>query len=72
MAGHDIIDNRKIKLVDNMNNMNKILSPTESARLAVGYFFPSGLTLIAQQLGNLKRTAPVNQQHRQPRNPPRL
>jgi hypothetical protein len=41
---HDIIDNRKEKLID---HINRILSSTESARFAVGYFFLSGLQSIA-------------------------
>jgi hypothetical protein len=48
MPTHDIIDNRKEILVD---HINQILSSTEAARFAVGYFFLSGLTSIA---GNLK------------------
>ena len=44
---HDIIDNRKEKLVD---HINRILSSTESARFALGYFFLSGLTSIAEKL----------------------
>ena len=47
MPTHDIIDNRKEKLVD---HINRILSSTESARFAVGYFFLSGLESIAQRL----------------------
>jgi hypothetical protein len=48
---HDIIDNRKEKLVD---HINRILSSTESARFAVGYFFVSGLESIAQRLAGVK------------------
>src|SRR3989442_7591009 len=48
---HDIIDNRKQKLVD---HINRILSSTESARFAVGYFFLSGLESIAQRLASVK------------------
>ena len=51
MPTHDIIDNRKEKLVD---HINRILSSTESARFAVGYFFLSGLESIAQRLAGLK------------------
>jgi hypothetical protein len=40
---HDIIDNRNEKLVD---HIKRILSSTERARVAVGYFFLSGLTSI--------------------------
>jgi len=48
---HDIIDNRKEKLVD---HINRILSSTEAARFAVGYFFLSGLESIASRLAGLK------------------
>ena len=51
MPAHDIIDNRKEILVD---NINRILSSTESARFAVGYFFLSGLTSIADKLKDVK------------------
>jgi hypothetical protein len=51
MPTHDIIDNRKEKLVD---HINRILSSTESARFAVGYFFLSGLESIAQRLADVK------------------
>ena len=51
MPSHDIIDNRKEKLVD---HINRILSSTESARFAVGYFFLSGLESIAQRLAGVK------------------
>jgi len=51
MPTHDIIDNRKEKLVD---HINQILSSTESARFAVGYFFLSGLTSIGQKLADVK------------------
>jgi hypothetical protein len=47
MPTHGIIDNRKEKLVC---HINRILSSTESARFAVGYFFLSGLESIAQRL----------------------
>ena len=50
MPTHDIIDNRKEKLVD---HINRILSSTESARFAVGYFFLSGLESIAQRLAGV-------------------
>lgn len=46
MPAHDIIDNRKEILVD---HINRILSSTETARFAVGYFFLSGLTSIADK-----------------------
>jgi superfamily II DNA or RNA helicase len=48
---HDIIDNRKEKLVD---HINRILSSTEAARFAVGYFFLSGLESIAPRLAGVK------------------
>jgi hypothetical protein len=47
MPTHDIIDNRHEKLVDHINS---ILTSTEAARFAVGYFFLSGLESIAEQL----------------------
>jgi superfamily II DNA/RNA helicase len=51
MPTHDIIDNRNEKLVD---HINRILGSTESARFAVGYFFLSGLTSIADKLVGVK------------------
>jgi superfamily II DNA/RNA helicase len=51
MPTHDIIDNRQEKLVD---NVNRILSSTEAARFAVGYFFLSGLEPIAAKLAGVK------------------
>ncbi|MFB3896623.1 MAG: helicase-related protein [bacterium] len=51
MPTHDIIDNRKEKLID---HINQILSSTDSARFAVGYFFVSGLEGIAEKLGGVK------------------
>ncbi len=51
MPTHDIIDNRKEILVD---HINRILSSTESAWFAVGYFFLSGLTSIADKLRGVK------------------
>jgi hypothetical protein len=51
MPAHDIIDNRNEKLVD---HINRILSSTEAARFAVGYFFLSGLTSIAEKLAGVK------------------
>ena len=51
MPAHDIIDNRNKKLVD---HINQILSSTEAARFAVGYFFLSGLTSIAEKLAGVK------------------
>jgi len=51
MAAHDIIDNRTSKLVDSLAQM---LSGTEAARFAVGYFFVSGLEGIAKSLSQVK------------------
>ncbi|MBA7608137.1 RNA polymerase-associated protein RapA [subsurface metagenome] len=51
MPTHDIIDNRREILVD---HINRILSSTEAARFAVGYFFLSGLTSIADKLKGVK------------------
>src|SRR5881392_3993307 len=51
MPAHDIIDNRRQKLVD---HIQKILGTTESARFAVGYFFLSGLEAIAKPLSGVK------------------
>src|SRR6266496_2684506 len=51
MPTHDIIENRKQKLVE---HINRILSSTESARFAVGYFFLSGLESIASRLADVK------------------
>ncbi len=51
MPTHDIIDNRKEILV---GHINQILSSTDSARFAVGYFFLSGLTSIADKLKGVK------------------
>src|SRR4030043_72061 len=51
MPAHDIIDNRKEILVD---HINRILSSTEAARFAVGYFFLSGLISIADKLKGIK------------------
>jgi len=51
MPAHDIIDNRNEKLVD---HINQILSSSESAKFAVGYFFLSGFTGIADNLSKVK------------------
>lgn len=51
MPTHDIIDNRRERLVD---HINRILSSTESARFAVGYFFLSGLESIGERLAGVK------------------
>ena len=51
MPTHDIIDNRNEKLVD---HINRILASTEAARFAVGYFFLSGLTSIAEKLADVR------------------
>jgi superfamily II DNA/RNA helicase len=44
---HDIIDNRHDLLVD---QIRKILGSTDAARFAVGYFFLSGFTALADKL----------------------
>ncbi|MDR9403453.1 MAG: helicase-related protein [Halothece sp. Uz-M2-17] len=49
---HDIVDNRQEKLVD---QINRILSTSESAHFAVGYFFLSGFTAIARNLNHIKQ-----------------
>ena len=51
MPTHDIIDNRKEKLVD---HINRILPSTERAKFAVGYFFLSGLVPIQERLNEVK------------------
>lgn len=51
MPMHDIIDNRHEKLVD---HINRILTSTQAARFAVGYFFLSGLTSIAERLAGVQ------------------
>lgn len=51
MLAHDIIDNRNERLVDHINQM---LSSTDGARFAVGYFFLSGFTSIAGKLAGVK------------------
>jgi hypothetical protein len=48
---HDIIDNRNDRLADQINT---ILGSTEAARFAVGYFFLSGFTAIADKLSHVK------------------
>lgn len=50
MPSHDIIDNRENKLVD---HINQILSSTEAAKFAVGYFFLSGLEAVAGNLSSV-------------------
>lgn len=51
MPAHDIVDNRKRKLVD---RINRILDSSEAARFAVGYVFVSGLESIVAKLGNIR------------------
>ncbi|KJH72188.1 helicase-related protein [Aliterella atlantica] len=51
MPTHDIIDNRNQKLVD---QINCILDSSSTAHFAVGYFFLSGFTAIADRLTNIK------------------
>ena len=48
---NDIIDNRSQKLVDVINN---ILPACQSAKIAVGYFFLSGLDSVADSLFNIR------------------
>ncbi|BAZ70811.1 hypothetical protein NIES4106_56080 (plasmid) [Fischerella sp. NIES-4106] len=51
MPTHDIIDNRNQKLVD---QIKQILDSSSAAHFAVGYFFLSGFTAIAERLTNIK------------------
>jgi hypothetical protein len=51
MPTYDIIDNRSQRPAD---HINRILASTDSARFAVGYFFLSGLTSIAERLTVVK------------------
>ncbi len=51
MPTHDIIDNRNQKLVD---QIKRILDSTEGAHFAVGYFFLSGFSAIAERLTSIK------------------
>jgi len=51
MPAHDVIDNRNERLVD---HINQILSSTEAVQFAVGYFFLSGFTSIAQKQDGVK------------------
>ncbi|MDO9577352.1 MAG: helicase-related protein [Candidatus Cloacimonadales bacterium] len=46
----DIIDNREEKLAD---HLNQIMQTSESARMAVGYFFLSGFNTVAKTISNL-------------------
>lgn len=48
---HDIIDNRDLKLID---ELARRFPSSESAKFAVGYFFLSGLEPLRDQLYNLK------------------
>jgi len=48
---HDIVDNRREKLVD---HINALLPQSERARFAVGYFFLSGFSAIAPKLKQVK------------------
>src|SRR6266542_6402917 len=48
---HDIIDNRNDRLVDQIRT---ILGSTDAARFAVGYFFLSGFTPLADKLAQVK------------------
>ena len=49
---HDIIDNRKDHLL--VDQIKTILASTEAARFAVGYFFLSGFTPLADRLEHVK------------------
>src|SRR3990172_5760582 len=51
MPTHDIIDNRNEKLVE---PIHRILTSSQSARFAVGYFFLSGFESIAPHLNGIK------------------
>src|ERR1035441_9054177 len=48
---NDIIDNRNALLVDQIRT---ILGSTDGARFAVGYFFLSGFTALADRLAHVK------------------
>lgn len=48
---HDIIDNRREKLVD---HINKLFSHSKRARFALGYFFLSGFSAIASKLESVE------------------
>jgi superfamily II DNA/RNA helicase/HKD family nuclease len=52
MPIHDIIDNRNEKLID---QIKRILDSSEAAHFAVGYFFLSGFTAIADKLPDIKQ-----------------
>jgi hypothetical protein len=52
MPTHDIIANRDEKLVD---HIRQILPSSQAARFAVGYFFLSGLEVVADQLTNVHK-----------------
>ena len=51
MPSHDIIDNRREKLLE---HILRILPTTERVRFAVGYLFLSGLKPIRRHLEQLK------------------
>ncbi|HKZ57984.1 MAG TPA: phospholipase D-like domain-containing protein, partial [Thermodesulfovibrionales bacterium] len=51
MPYSDIIDNRNVKLKD---EINALLSSSDEARFAVGYLYLSGFYQIAERLGELK------------------
>ncbi len=51
MPIHDVIDNRNQKLVD---QIKRILDSSDAAHFAVGYFFLSGFTAIAERLASIK------------------
>ena len=51
MPSHDIIDNRKEKLIEHVKSL---LKDSVRAKFAVGYLFISGLELIIEEIRNLK------------------
>jgi len=51
MATHDIIDNRREKLVD---QIHAILPQSDVARFAVGYPFLAGLEALGKQLDSIR------------------
>ncbi|MEK7846208.1 MAG: hypothetical protein AAB257_04510, partial [Nitrospinota bacterium] len=51
MPYSDIIDNRNVKLKD---EINAILNSSDVAKFAVGYLYLSGFYQIAEKLGELK------------------
>lgn len=62
MPTHDIVNNRREPLVD---HINRILTSTDAARFAVGYFFVSGLESIAERLASVSVAARLPENHHQ-------